>query len=47
MTARFRLFLLMLPLLAVLIGASALVSGQAGAPDGEWPHWGGDLGSSK
>ena len=31
----------------MLLGASALVSGQAGATNGEWPHWGADLGSSK
>ena len=47
MTSRFRLFVWMLPVLTVLIGASALVSGQAGATNGEWPHWGADLGSSK
>ncbi len=47
MTARSRSFVLLLPLLAVLIGASALVSGQAGVTNGEWPHWGADLGSSK
>ena len=33
--------------LAALIVASALVSGQAGATNGEWPHWGADLGSTK
>ena len=47
MTPRFRLFASMLPVLAVLIVASALVSGQAGSSNGEWPHWGADLGSSK
>ena len=30
-----------------MIAASALVSGQAGVTNGEWPHWGADLGSSK
>ena len=47
MTSRFRLFALTLPVLAVLIVASALVSGQAGSANGEWPHWGGDLGSTR
>jgi quinoprotein glucose dehydrogenase len=47
MTSRFRLFASMLPVLAALIVASALVSGQAGSANGEWPHWGADLGSSK
>ena len=31
---------------AVLI-ASIAVSGQTGVKDGEWPHWGGDLGNTK
>ena len=47
MTARSRSFVLMLPLLAAVIGASALLSGQAGVSNGEWPHWGADQGSSK
>ncbi len=47
MTSRFRLFVWTLPVLGVLIAASALVSGQAGSTSGEWPHWGADLGSSK
>ena len=47
MTSRFRLFVSTLPVLGVLIGASALVSGQAGAIKGEWHHWGADLGSTK
>ena len=46
MTARYRPFVLMF-LLAALIVASALVSGQTGATNGEWPHWGADLGSTK
>ena len=46
MTARYRPFVL-LSSLAALIVASALVSGQTGVTNGEWPHWGGDLGSSK
>ena len=47
MTAKSALFVLMLPVAAVVIAASAIVSGQAGATNGEWPHWGADLGSSK
>ena len=47
MTAKSALFVLMLPVVAVVIGASAIVSGQTGATNGEWPHWGADLGSSK
>ena len=47
MTARSACSLCCCPSLAVLIAASALVSGQAGATNGEWPHWGADLGSSK
>ena len=47
MTARSRSFVLILPLLAIVAGASALVSGQAGVTNGEWPHWGADLGNSK
>jgi quinoprotein glucose dehydrogenase len=60
MTVRSAVFVILLTLVAGLIGASAIVSGQAGVPNaaaalgwkagitnGEWPHWGGDLGSSK
>ncbi len=36
-----------LPLAAGLLCASMLVSGQSGVKNGEWPHWGGDLGNSK
>jgi hypothetical protein len=36
-----------LSLLAVCVSASALVFGQAGAPKGEWPYWGGDIGNTK
>jgi len=36
-----------LPLAAILIAASVLVSGQSGATSGEWPHWGKDLASNK
>ena len=46
MTARYRPFVL-LSSLAALIVASALVSGQTGVTNGEWPHWGADLGSTK
>jgi quinoprotein glucose dehydrogenase len=30
-----------------MIGISMIVSAQSGAPNGEWPHWGGDLGNTK
>jgi quinoprotein glucose dehydrogenase len=30
-----------------LLGTSMLVSGQTGAKNGEWPHWGADLGNTK
>src|SRR5688500_476194 len=46
MTARSTLFGVLL-LAAVLASASAFVSGQAGVTNGEWPHWGADLGNSK
>jgi glucose dehydrogenase len=36
-----------LPLAAGLLCASMLVYGQNGVKNGEWPHWGGDLGNSK
>ena len=32
---------------AAVIGVSMAVSAQSGAPNGEWPHWGGDLGNTK
>jgi quinoprotein glucose dehydrogenase len=35
------------PLAAILAGTSWMVSGQTGAKNGEWPHWGADLGSTK
>ena len=47
MTARSAVLVIVLTLIAGVIGASAIVSGQAGITNGEWPHWGGDLGSSK
>src|SRR5688572_1087111 len=47
MTARYAVFVIMLTLVAGAIGTSAIVSGQMGITNGEWPHWGGDLGSSK
>jgi quinoprotein glucose dehydrogenase len=37
----------LLPLAAVFMLASMAVSGQAGAKNGEWPHWGADLGNTK
>ncbi len=36
-----------LSIVAVGLGTSMFVSGQSGMKNGEWPHWGGDLGSSK
>ena len=36
-----------LSLAAVVMGTSLMVSGQSGARNGEWPHWGGDLGNTK
>jgi quinoprotein glucose dehydrogenase len=37
----------LLPVVAIGLATSMLVSGQTGVTRGEWPHWGGDLGSSK
>ena len=34
-------------LASVFIGTSMFVSGQSGATNGEWPHWGADQGNSK
>ena len=47
MSAKSALLVLIAPVVAVMIAASALVSGQAGVTNGEWPHWGADLGGSK
>ncbi len=38
---------LALSLVAGCIAVSAVVSGQTGVTNGEWPHWGGDLGGTK
>ncbi len=38
---------LALSLMAISIAVSAVVSGQTGVTNGEWPHWGGDLGGTK
>ena len=35
------------PLAVILAGTSLMVSGQTGAKNGEWPHWGADLGNTK
>ena len=35
------------PLAAILAGTSWMASGQTGAKNGEWRHWGADLGSTK
>jgi quinoprotein glucose dehydrogenase len=35
------------PLAVVLAGTPLMVSGQAGITNGEWPHWGADLGNTK
>ena len=34
-------------LAALVAGSSLMVSGQGGARNGEWPHWGADLGNAK
>ena len=34
-------------LAALVAGSSLMVSGQSGARNGEWPHWGADLGNAK
>ena len=47
MSAKSALLVLIAPVVAVMIAASALVSGQSGVTNGEWPHWGADLGNSK
>ena len=36
-----------LGLAGALVASTILVSGQTGAKNGEWPHWGGDLGNTK
>src|SRR5947207_13852181 len=36
-----------LSLAAAVLIASIAVSGQTGVKNGEWPHWGGDLGNTK
>lgn len=38
---------MILPLIAVLTGATALVARQNGVTNGEWPHWGADLGNTR
>ncbi len=38
---------LALSLVAVCLAVSAMVSGQTGVTNGEWPHWGGDSGNTK
>ena len=35
------------PLAVILAGTSLMVSGQTGVKNGEWPHWGADLGNTK
>lgn len=37
----------MVPLAVILTGTSLIVSGQTGVKNGEWPHWGADLGNTK
>src|SRR3984893_1022153 len=39
--------IVVLPLVAVFVLTTMAVSGQTGARNGEWPHWGGDLGNTK
>jgi len=36
-----------LSLVGICVAVTAMLSGQSGAPNGEWPHWGADLGSTK
>ncbi len=38
---------LALSLVVLCVAVSALLSGQRGVTNGEWPHWGGDLGNTK
>ena len=38
---------MVLPLIAVLSVASVLVARQNGVTNGEWPHWGADLGNTR
>src|ERR687898_3503898 len=42
-----RVAMRIVPLAALLAGTSLMVSGQTGAKNGEWPHWGADLASTK
>src|SRR5687768_10119793 len=35
------------PLAVIFAGTSLLLSGQTGVTNGEWPHWGADLGNTK
>jgi len=37
----------LVPVAALFFGASILVSGQSGAKNGEWQHWGADLAGTK
>ena len=43
----FRAALVVLPVGAILVCTSMLVSGQSGVKNGDWLHWGGDLGNTK
>lgn len=47
LTRSLRVALAVIPLAAIALGTSMLVSGQTGAKNGEWPHWGADLGNTK
>ncbi len=40
-------FLVLIPVLLTFAAASQLAHGQSGAPDGAWPHYAGDHGSTK
>src|SRR5688500_5046918 len=42
-----RIFLRIFPLMAIFAASSLMVSGQNGIKNGEWPHWGADLGNTK
>src|SRR5687768_16362664 len=47
MSRRSTLFALLGSAACAILAASVIVSGQNGSTNGEWPHWGADLGSSK
>ena len=42
-----RVAMWIVPLAMFVAGTSLMVSGQTGVKNGEWPHWGADLGNTK